>query len=99
MYGIIIFCLYVALTIYGRIKLGDPEDKPEFSRGAWFSMLFATGMGIGLIFYGVGEPLTYATVDPKPGVDGDPEQLAKPGMAENFPHLGLHPWAVYDELG
>src|SRR5699024_12550903 len=55
MFGFIIFCLYVALSKYGRIKLGDPEDKPEFSRGAWFSMLFATGMGIGLIFYGVGE--------------------------------------------
>ena len=99
MFGFIIFCLYIAASKYGRIKLGDPDDKPEFSRGAWFSMLFATGMGIGLIFYGVGEPLTYATVDPKPGVDGDPEQLAKLGMAQTFLHWGLHPWAVYAVIG
>ena len=99
MFGFIIFCLYVALSKYGRIKLGAPEDEPEFSRGAWFSMLFATGMGIGLIFYGVGEPLTYATVDPKPGWEGSPEELAQMGMAQTFLHWGLHPWAVYGVLG
>ena len=99
MFGFIIFCLYVALSKYGRIKLGAPEDQPEFSTGAWFSMLFATGMGIGLIFYGVGEPLTYATVDPKPGWEGSPEELAQMGMAQTFLHWGLHPWAVYGVLG
>ena len=99
MFGFILFCLYVALSKYGRIKLGDPEDKPEFSTGAWFSMLFATGMGIGLIFYGVGEPLTYATMDPKPGWEGSPEELAQMGMAQTFLHWGLHPWAVYGVLG
>src|SRR5690625_1861983 len=99
MFGFIVFCLYVALSRYGRIKLGDPDDKPEFSRGAWFSMLFATGMGIGLIFYGVGEPLTYATVDPKPGWEGSPDELAQMGMAQTFLHWGLHPWAVYGVLG
>lgn len=99
MFGFIIFCLFVALSKYGRIKLGDPDDKPEFSRGAWFSMLFATGMGIGLIFYGVGEPLTYATVDPKPGWEGTQEELAQLGMAQTFIHWGLHPWAVYGVLG
>lgn len=99
MFGFIVFCLYVALSKYGRIKLGDPDDKPEFSRGAWFSMLFATGMGIGLIFYGVGEPLTYATVDPKPGWEGSPDELAQMGMAQTFLHWGLHPWAVYGVLG
>ena len=99
MFGFILFCLYVALSKYGRIKLGDPEDEPEFSTGAWFSMLFATGMGIGLIFYGVGEPLTYATVDPKPGWEGSPEELAQMGMAQTFLHWGLHPWAVYGVLG
>src|SRR5690625_5552120 len=99
MFGFIIFCLFVALSKYGRIKLGAPDDKPEFSRGAWFSMLFATGMGIGLIFYGVGEPLTYATVEPKPGWEGSPDELAQMGMAQTFLHWGLHPWAVYGVLG
>ena len=99
MFGFIIFCLFVALSKYGRIKLGDTDDQPEFSRGAWFSMLFATGMGIGLIFYGVGEPLTYATVEPKPGWEGTPEELAQLGMAQTFLHWGLHPWAVYGVLG
>ena len=99
MFAFIIFCLYVALSKYGRIKLGAPDEEPDFSTGAWFSMLFATGMGIGLIFYGVGEPLTYATVDPKPGWEGSPDELAQMGMAQTFLHWGLHPWAVYGVLG
>src|SRR6056297_3853926 len=51
------FSLYVMFSKYGKIKLGDPEDKPEYSLVSWFGMLFSAGMGVGLIFYGVAEPL------------------------------------------
>lgn len=62
-------------------------------------MLFAAGMGIGLVFYGVGEPLMYATVAPKPGWAGGQADLAGLAMAQTFVHWGLHPWAIYAVIG
>jgi len=55
----VIFCLWMGFSRYGNIKLGKDDDKPEFSLGSWFSLLFAAGMGIGLVFYGVSEPLSH----------------------------------------
>lgn len=89
----------IAFSRLGRITLGRDEDVPEFGVLSWFSMLFAAGMGIGLVFYGVGEPLTYATVQPKPGWDGDQAELAGLAMAQTFVHWGLHPWAIYAVIG
>jgi len=89
----------VAVSRLGRIKLGRDDDEPEFGMLTWFSMLFAAGMGIGLVFYGVGEPLIYATVAPKPGWSGDQAELAGLAMAQTFIHWGLHPWAIYAVIG
>ena len=89
----------IAFSRLGRITLGRDDDVPEFGVLSWFSMLFAAGMGIGLVFYGVGEPLTYATVQPKPGWDGDQAELAGLAMAQTFVHWGLHPWAIYAVIG
>ncbi|GAA1564942.1 BCCT family transporter [Leucobacter aridicollis] len=83
----------------GRIRLGRDDDEPEFGLLSWFSMLFAAGMGIGLVFYGVGEPLTYATVDPKPGWEGSQAEIAGLAMAQTFVHWGIHPWAIYAIIG
>lgn len=83
----------------GRIRLGHDDDEPEFGIMSWFSMLFAAGMGIGLVFYGVGEPLTYATVDPKPGWEGGEDQMIGRAMAQTFVHWGIHPWAIYAIIG
>ena len=63
------FALVVGFSRFGDIRLGADDEKPEFSLGAWFSLLFAAGMGIGLVFYGVSEPLSHF-VDPRPGVSG-----------------------------
>src|SRR5699024_5536706 len=63
------------------------------------AMLFAAGMGIGLVFFGVGEPLIFATTDPKPGTEGSEHDIAQIGMAQTFVHWGLHPWAVYAVIG
>ncbi len=57
----LLFIVYLALSRYGKIKLGQPDDKPEFGNFAWFAMLFQAGMGIGLVFWGVAEPLTHTT--------------------------------------
>ena len=95
----IVFALYFGLSKYGGIRLGRDNEEPEFGLIPWFSMLFAAGMGVGLVFYGVAEPLIYATSDPKPGWEGGPEQLAKHGMAQTFIHWGLHPWSIYAIIG
>lgn len=90
---------FIGFSRMGRITLGRDGDKPEFGVLSWFAMLFAAGMGIGLVFYGVGEPLTYATVQPKPGWSGDQAELAGLAMAQTFVHWGLHPWAIYAVIG
>ncbi|WP_119698549.1 BCCT family transporter [Microbacterium halotolerans] len=95
----IVFAVVIALSKYGSIKLGREQDKPEFSVMSWFTMLFSAGMGIGLIFYGVGEPVKFATVDPKPGVDMAGPEGAPLAMAQTFMHWGLHPWAIYAVIG
>lgn len=93
------FVIVLAASPLGRVRLGRDDEKPEFGVMPWFAMLFAAGMGIGLVFYGVGEPLIYATVGNKPGWDGSQEELAGLAMAQTFIHWGLHPWAIYAVIG
>ncbi|MCU4295636.1 BCCT family transporter [Brevibacterium permense] len=93
------FAIVVGFSKFGKIKLGKDDDEPEFGVMSWFAMLFAAGMGIGLVFYGVAEPLTYATTGPKPGWAGGEVENAQMGMAQTFVHWGLHPWALYAVLG
>lgn len=96
--GSVIFALWMGLGRYGKLKLGGDDDEPEFSRGAWFSMLFAAGMGVGLVFWGTAEPLAHFD-EPKPGVAGAPSDIAKEGLAQSFLHWGIHAWAVYAVVG
>ena len=98
--GFVAFTLILGFSRFGKIKLGRDTDKPEFGLLSWFSMLFAAGMGIGLVFYGVGEPLMYATVSQKPGFENLSEsELQGMAMAQTFVHWGLHPWSVYAVVG
>ncbi|MFS4506164.1 BCCT family transporter [Clavibacter sp. Sh2141] len=92
------FSIFVGFSRFGRIKLGKDTDEPEFSTGSWFSLLFAAGMGIGLVFYGVSEPLSHFA-SPRPGVSGTESQLAQQAMTQTFLHWGLHAWAIYVVLG
>ncbi|WP_413543351.1 BCCT family transporter [Citricoccus nitrophenolicus] len=104
--------LVICFSKFGKITLGRDGEKPEHGVFSWFAMLFAAGMGIGLVFYGVGEPLGYATVTPKPGwpgtetvdgvtsiLPGQEHAVAMLGMAQTFVHWGLHPWAIYAIIG
>ncbi len=95
----IIFSLVVCFSRYGSIRLGKDDEKPDFGVLTWFCMLFAAGMGIGLVFYGVGEPLGYITSEIKPGWGGDEAALSQLAMAQTFVHWGLHPWAIYAVIG
>lgn len=92
------FALWMGVGRYGDIRLGRDDEEPEFSRKAWFSMLFAAGMGIGLVFWGVAEPLSHFS-DPKPGITGTPSALAQIGLAQTFVHWGIHAWAIYAVVG
>jgi choline/glycine/proline betaine transport protein len=96
---LVVFSILLALSRFGRVRLGRDEDRPEFSTPSWFAMLFAAGMGIGLVFYGVAEPLGYTTNNVKPGWDGEGVELSGLAMAQTFMHWGLHPWACYAVIG
>lgn len=96
--GFVIFVLYMGFSKYGSIKLGKDDDEPEFSNISWLALLFAAGMGIGLVFYGLGEPLTHF-VHPRPGVVGTPEGLAQYAMSQTYLHWGIHAWSIYAVIG
>ncbi|WP_317890764.1 glycine betaine uptake BCCT transporter [Paenibacillus arenilitoris] len=98
MFGFLIFSLALAFGKYGRIKLGDDDDEPSYSLFAWFAMLFSTGMGIGLVFWGVAEPLSHFLTPPE-GVAGGTAEAARVAMRYSFFHWGLHPWAIYTVVG
>ena len=92
------FCLFLGFSRFGDIKLGRDDEEPEFSLMSWFSLLFAAGMGIGLVFYGVSEPLSHFT-NPRPGVTGTPEQLAQAALGQTYLHWGVHAWSIYVVIG
>jgi choline/glycine/proline betaine transport protein len=94
----VVFALWMGVSRYGDIKLGKDDDEPEFSRLSWLSMLFAAGMGIGLVFYGVAEPLSHYA-SPRPGVTGDANQLAGQALSQTYLHWGVHAWAIYIVVG
>jgi len=94
----VIVAIVFAVSKFGDIKLGKDDDEPEFSLLSWFSMLFAAGMGIGLVFYGVGEPLTHF-LEPRPGVTGSEQSLAQQAMSQTYLHWGLHAWSIYAVVG
>lgn len=96
--GLVLLALVLAFSRYGDMKLGAGDDEPEFSNGAWFSMLFAAGMGIGLVYFGVAEPLSHFA-SPPPGVAARTPEAANAAMRYAFFHWGLHPWAIYGIVG
>lgn len=98
--GFVIFALYCGFSRVGTIRLGEDNESPEFSFIAWLAMLFSAGMGIGLVFYGVAEPLSHY-VDPPPslGIEGGTDAAANQAMALTIFHWGLHAWAIYVVVG
>lgn len=92
--ALVAFAFFLAVSRYGNLKLGAEDDEPEFSISTWFSMLFAAGMGIGLVFWGVAEPISHYSSAP-PGIQPGTPEAANAAMRYAFFHWGLHPWAVY----
>jgi BCCT family betaine/carnitine transporter len=109
----VLLCLFLIVSPLGKVRIGGTEAKPDYGYLGWFSMLFAAGMGIGLMFYGVSEPLSHFGTSlggtslengvrtdwaPLGGAAGDPVAAERLGMAATIFHWGLHPWAIYAVL-
>ncbi|TPW29194.1 BCCT family transporter [Martelella alba] len=103
----VVLCLFLIVSPYGKIRLGGSEATPDYSYSGWFAMLFAAGMGIGLMFYGVSEPISHYTSSvaanagtpeswaPLGGAPGNEEAARQLAMAATIFHWSLHPWAIY----
>lgn len=93
----LVFVVYVAFGKYGSIRLGADDSKPEYSNMTWFGLLFGCGMGVGLVFWGVAEPLTHY-LHPM-GMEGGTAEAADFAMKSFFMHWGILPWANYAVIG
>ncbi|MDH5824817.1 choline BCCT transporter BetT [Luteimonas sp. RD2P54] len=91
--GFLVFVVSLAFSSFGRLKLGPDHSSPDYSYPSWFAMLFSAGMGIGLMFFGVAEPIMHYATPPV----GDPETVAaaRQAMRVTFFHWGIHAWAIY----
>jgi len=103
----VLLCLFLIVSPLGKVRIGGEHATPDYSYTGWFAMLFAAGMGIGLMFYGVSEPISHYSSSvaegagspeswaPLAGAANDPEGAVRLGMAATIFHWGLHPWAIY----
>ncbi len=106
----VLFCLFLIVSPWGGVRIGGKDATPDYTYIGWFAMLFAAGMGIGLMFYGVSEPLSHFSTSlggvageggvrsdwaPLGGAEGNAAEAARLGMAATIFHWGLHPWAIY----
>lgn len=94
-----IFVIVIAVSKFGRIPLGKDDEKPQFKTSSWIAMMFATGMGIGLVFSAVGEPLFFYMSPPPNTVDGSTPQAMGTSMGTTLFHWTLYPWAMYAIVG
>lgn len=97
-FAALLFLLYLSLGRFADLRIGGDDAEPEFSRTSWLSMLFAAGMGIGLVFWGAAEPISHYRHPPE-GLTPESMQAARASMRYVFFHWGLHPWAIYALVG
>ena len=97
--GLLVFSLFLGFGRYKNIRIGGANAKPDFSKLGWFSMLFSAGMGIGLLFWSVAEPVFHFNSNPFIDNPDDKVQAAKEAMGVTFLHWGVHAWALYAVVG
>ncbi|MCM1991022.1 BCCT family transporter [Oceanirhabdus seepicola] len=93
MFAFVVFAIWIAFSKYGLVRLGPDDSRPDYSNASWFAMLFSAGMGIGLVFWGVAEPLNHFVSA------GGTSEAANFAIKKSFFHWGLAPWANYTILG
>ncbi len=96
---LLMFCAWAAFSRFGRVRLGGDGARPDFSTWEWFAMLFSAGMGIGLLFYGVAEPITHYAHPPGATQPENPIGIAREAMGFTYLHWGLHAWGIYAVIG
>ncbi|MET0931505.1 MAG: BCCT family transporter [Aeromicrobium sp.] len=95
----VIFVIWLAASKYGRIPLGRDDEVPEFKTVSWIAMMFSAGMGIGLMFWGVAEPLSHYASPPPGTAKAQSDEAFQTAMATTMFHWALHPWAIYAVVG
>ena len=93
--GFLIFMLYLAFSRYGSIRLGRDDERPEFRTVSWIAMMFSAGMGIGLMFFGVAEPMYHFGAPPHGMAKANTPEAAETAMQFTYFHWAFHPWAIY----
>lgn len=94
----LVFVVWLFISPYGRVRLGKDDEEPEYSNLTWFAMLFSAGMGIGLLFFGVAEPIMHY-MNPPRGAPGHTVAAARDAITITYFHWGLHAWAIYIVVG
>ncbi len=97
--GFLVFVIYLAFSKHKKIKLGGPDAQPEFSNVNWIAMLFSAGLGVGLLFYGVAEPVLHFSSDALHGTEASFSDKANLAMNLSYLHWGFHGWAIYGIVG
>ncbi|WP_110928704.1 BCCT family transporter [Bacillus massiliglaciei] len=96
---IVVFLIGLAISGYGRIRLGGEDERPEFSFFTWIGMLFSAGFGAGLVFWGIAEPMSHFYSTPFAGVEGETREAARIAMGYSFFHWGVSQWSVFAIVG
>jgi glycine betaine transporter len=95
----VLFCLFLAISKYGRIRLGGNDERPEYSFFTWIGMLFSAGFGIGLVFWGIAEPMSHYFSPPIADMEGLTPEAARTAMGYSFFHWGVSQWSVFTIVG
>jgi glycine betaine transporter len=98
-FGFLAFAVYLAFSRYGKVRLGAQDEQPEFSTVSWVAMMFSAGMGIGLMFFGVAEPLSHMGAPPFGLAEPNTRGAAQVAMQYTYFHWAFHPWAIYAIMG
>ncbi|MDQ3286289.1 MAG: BCCT family transporter, partial [Actinomycetota bacterium] len=98
-FAFLVFVVFLAFSRYGRIRLGGDDDRPEFKTVSWIAMMFSVGMGIGLMFFGVAEPVSHLAAPPHGTATAGSEEAARVALQYSYFHWALHPWAIYAVVG
>lgn len=98
-FGFGVFLLFLAISPYGRIKLGEDDSEPEFSFWSWIGMLFSSGLGVGLVFYGVAEPMEHFVKSPFLGGPVENAEAARIAMGYTYFHWGISQWSIFGVAG
>jgi glycine betaine transporter len=97
--GALLFCIFMAASPYGRIRLGPDDSRPEFSTVSWVAMMFAAGLGLGLLFYGVSEPISHFAAPPHGLAEPRTQEAAQVALETTYFHWGFNGWAIYAIMG